>query len=232
MIDPETGAKLTNAQKEIRLAPIKSFMADHIKGPQLGILLDSMTYQSDDEGSTPSNIPQYNVELLKGGNTTQKEVAEAIARLNHEIARVLGVEHMMLGESHGTQALSKDKNQTFAMIVESTLQELAETYEKDLLDVVWSLNGWDNALKPNMKTEAIQWRDLNQITSGIRDLAQAAALVGPESAAVAEVFDQMGLTRPDMRGMESDSILSPVGGVTEDQDEDTMPEGEEAEETE
>ena len=78
--------------------------------------------------------------------------------------------------------------------------------ERDLLLALWRLNGWDAALMPEIRTEAVQYRDIQQIGATLRDLATAGAVLDPEDPVIGEVRDLMGLSRPD----------AVVGGVMPD----------------
>ena len=77
--------------------PMREFIRSHIKNPALGILLDSQTWQSEDEAARPSTTRQWDVDLLTGGATSFAQNAAAIERLNRELAIILGVEQLLLG---------------------------------------------------------------------------------------------------------------------------------------
>ena len=214
-------AQLTTEQMNAAIDPIKSFVTNHIKNPALGILLDSITYQDEGENGSYSNIPQWSVDLLKGSATSFADVATAIERLNREIARTLGVEGLLLGEStSGSHALSKDKSLNFALIVDSTLTELVDTYEKDMIHRLWELNGWPEEMRPTFNTEAIQHRDITQITAAIKDLADSGAVLMGNDPAVAEIYEMLGLSSPPERD-ESDFDDNDLGnGSVEENGED------------
>ena len=191
---------LTKEEMTRAIEPITSFVSNHIKNPALGILLDSITYQDEGENGAYSNVPQWSIDLLKGSATSFADVAIAIERVNREIARTLGVEGLLLGEStSGSHALSKDKSLNFALIVDSTLTELVDTFQKDMIGRLFELNGWPEELKPMFNTEAIQHRDITQITQAIKDLSGAGALITSDDPAVTEVYEMLGLTAPPER---------------------------------
>jgi len=183
---------LTRAQADALKQPMLDFIESHNRNPELGMLLDSMTYQTTDERSTPSQVRQWDVELLQGDPGTAEEVAAAIERLNRELARVLGVEQLLLGsDSAGSFALSKDKTQQFALLVDSCLKELKETFEADFLDPLFALNGWDEEKKPTFSIEKIQYRDIVEVTEALAALARAA--LSPEDEATNVIRAQLGL---------------------------------------
>ena len=186
---------LSRQQATALKQPMLDFIESHNRNPELGMLLDSKTYQTTDESSTPSAVRQWDVELLQGSPGTAEEVAASIERLNREMARILGVEQLLLGsDSAGSHALSRDKTQAFGLMVDSTLKEMKEVIERDLLDVLWDLNGWDYDLKPSFKIEKIQYRDIEQVTSALEQMARAGATMDLNDPAVNEIRAILGLS--------------------------------------
>lgn len=207
---------LTKEEMNAAIDPIKSFVTNHIKNPALGILLDSITYQDEGDAGSFSNIPQWSVDLLKGSATSFGDVAIAIERVNREIARTLGVEGLLLGEStSGSHALSKDKSLNFALIVDSTLTELVDTFQRDMIERIFEINGWPEDKMPRFNTEAIQHRDITQITQALKDMASAGALIVSDDPAVVEVYEMLGLTAPPERPEEAFSDNTLTGGKTD-----------------
>lgn len=188
---------ISEADKAAILQPLKTFMESHIRNPKLGLLLDSMAYETQDEAQRPSNVKQWDMELLKADSSTQAEIARTIDRLNREIARVLGVEQLLLGDNGvGSFAMAKEKSHNFALIIDSTLTELAEAFYDDFVTVVFMLNGWDMALRPVVKTDKLQYRSIEEVTSSLEQMARAGAVLAPDDPAINEVRDLMGLSRP------------------------------------
>lgn len=188
--------QLTAADRDNLLQPLKDFITNHIKNPSLGMLLDSIPYATTDEAKRPSSTHQYSAELMDGGSYSFAEVANAIKRCNMEIARVLGVEHLLLGDGdRGSHALSKDKSDNFGLVVDSTLKELKEAFVKDLLGPLFLLNGWDEDLMPDLVFDTNATQDLESVAAVIRDLAAAGVVIDREDEAVAELFRLMGLPR-------------------------------------
>lgn len=190
---------LSRQQADALKAPMLDFIENHNRNPSMGILLDSKTYQTQDEKGAPSTIPQWSVELLKGDPQSTEEVAAAIERKNREMARVLGVEHLLLGgDGGGSESLSRDKTQSFGLLVDAALKEMKEVAERDLLDPLFALNGWNPDLKPGFKIEKIQYRDVDQITGALETLARAGFTMDTNDPAGNEVRAIVGLSeRPE-----------------------------------
>lgn len=204
--------QLSEAQRKQLEAPLRTFAKNHIRNPQMSLMLDSMTYETSDESARPSNIRQWDVELMKGESTSFAANAAAIERLNREMARLLGIEQMLLGsDSSGSFALSQDKTNAFYLLVDSALTEIAQQVQKDLVDTLFRLNGWPEEMKPTLTTEAVRFKDAESIAIALRDMASAGAVLAPDDPAIGEVRDLIGLSRPDENQMTSaiDASLTP-----------------------
>lgn len=183
-------------------APLRDFLENHRRTPQLAILLDSISYESEDESATPSAVSQYDVSLLQSSSQAHEHIANAIERLNREIARSLGAESLLTGENgSGSLAMARDKSQTFALTVAASLQEMTEVFQRDLVRPLLELNGIDRSLAPTLKPDAIQHRSIIEITEALRDMALAGATLAPGDPVVDKLRGLMGLPR---------SIPSPV----------------------
>lgn len=208
---------ITEADKAHIEQPLISFIRGHIKNPELGLLLDSITYQSQGEDGKPSNVPQWDIDLLKGSSTSLSDMAIAIERVNRDIARILGVEGLLLGEqTTGSHALSKDKSQNFALIVDSTLSELAEVMQSDFLVPLWELNGWPIDKIPTFGTEAVQHRDVTAITQALKDMADAGSFMAQDDPAVNDIRAILGISpqggtvvRPEDRNPDKEDTNNP-----------------------
>lgn len=194
-----TSGEITNAQRLELEAPLRAFAENHIRSEKLAMLLDSATYESQDDASTPSSQLQWDIEILQGGATSFAENAAAIERVNREMARILGVEQLLLGSgSAGSFALSKDKTDTFTALVDGALLEISETVESDLLGPLWNLNGWPEEMKPSITTDNTKQLTVEQISATLRDLATAGAPIDESDPVVNDIRDLMGVPRkPD-----------------------------------
>lgn len=202
---------LTRAQADALKKPMLDFIENHNRNPEMGMLLDSMTYQTTDERSAPSQVRQWDVELLQGSPGTAEEVAAAIERLNREAARVLGVEHLLLGsDSSGSFALSENKTKQLGLLTDSCLKELKETFQRDFLDPLWSLNGWDESKKPTFSIEKIQFQAIAEVAEALAALAKAG--LSPDDPAINVLRKQLGL--PDAPEIDEEDLA--LGGSDED----------------
>lgn len=189
--------EISEADKAAILQPLKNFMESHIRNPKLGLLLDSMAYETQDEAQRPSSVRQWDMELLKADSSTQAEIARTIDRLNREIARVLGVEQLLLGDNGvGSFAMAKEKSHNFALIIDSTLGELAEAFYDDFVTLMFMLNGWNMQARPKVKIDKLQYRSVEEVSASLEQMARAGAVLSPDDPAISEVRDLLGLSRP------------------------------------
>lgn len=209
------------------LAPTMRFLKAHVKSPRLGMLLDSATYSGKDDAATPSPNLQWGIDLLRGSPTSLLENANAIERINLEMARIMGTEHLLIGgDGKGSMALSTDKSHNFALIVESSLKEIGRSIQKDLLGALWEINGWDPQMMPQTEPEPIRFRDPEKITSAILDLARSGAVITPDDPVVDALRDVLNVPRTD-----PDKLAAPLGeeedmdGGTDDQPDSDTPQG-------
>lgn len=189
---------MTKTQAEEQLSPLTTFVKKALRGESTGILLDSTVYRSAGENKQPSGDRVWDIELLSGQSVGLTDMAKAIDRLIRSLARALGVEQLLLGDNRiGSHALARDKTQTLGMIIDSTLSEMSETFERDLLRPLFELNGWDAKLKPSFTIEQVQYRDLDAIGDFILKISQSGAPLLPTDPAVEKLYELIGLPPPD-----------------------------------
>lgn len=201
-----TGAKALRAR-----SAVDAFVRNKLRNGKKGLVLNSETYRNLDEAASPSNVRKYDVELMRGDSNGQSEVAAAIQRMNQEIARLLGVEHLMLGsDGTGSLALGQTKLSNFFLQVTSTQRDLAEAFDRDVVGVLCDLNGIPKELHPSLKPEEIDMLDVEALGSLLSDLASAGSPMEPGDPAVNAIRSRVGLPaapEPDPEEAELDAML-------------------------
>ena len=211
--------EITSAQAIKAVAPIEEFIKKHVRKPDLGLLLDSEVFVTTDDATRPSSEKKFDLSLLDGSQTSLPEVAAAIQRINLEIARVLGIESLLMGDgTGGSFALAKDKTSQFSLTIDATLNELVDAFTTDLLDVLWMLNGWPEEEKPKIKVESVQYRSIEEITAAIRDIANSGAMLEPNDPIINFIRGLLGAPMADLMDSEIDAALN--GSVPDDPVED------------
>ncbi len=202
--------EITEEQARQALLPIETFIKRHVKKPDLGLLMDSQTYTTTDDATRPSNQRLFDVDILDGSQNSLPEIAAAITRVNLEIARILGTESLLLGDgTAGSFALARDKTTQFSLTADATLDELKDAVRRDLLNVIWRLNGWDVEAMPTIRVEAVQYRSVEEITAAIRDMAQAGAILAPDDPIINHV---RGILGAPMQSDMSNELDAGLGG--------------------
>jgi hypothetical protein len=215
---------LTKAEVDEILAPFNEFLNSHVKNPSLGMLVDSAVYSTTNDAQTPSQVRQYDIDVVRQDAAGLEELAATIERKTRAIARILGVEFLLLGsDSKGSYALSEDKAASFGLLVDSALTEIARTAEADIVHTLALLNGVDDELEPTLVPDRARFRDVQQITGALKDLATAGAPLGVNDDAVNEVRALLGVSRAELvEELEVDAMLSerggPGGAGTDDED--------------
>lgn len=191
--------KITDTEGRQLIEGMKNFVQMQVKSQNTGMLLDSVPYTSvSTDGPKVSGTYQWGMELLQGSPSGLAELHVAIDRVQREMARVIGVESLMLGDgSGGNRALSEDKSKALYLIANSVLQNMAEQASKDLIDPLWDLNGFDDELKPWFIPEDVSFKDANEVSAVLREMATAGAVLDPRDPVVDDVRDLLGVSRQD-----------------------------------
>jgi hypothetical protein len=82
------------------------------------------------------------------------------------------------------------------MMVGAALEVIAGAVNRDLIRNLGRMNGWPEEEVPVVKPEALQHRDVVEVSTVIRDLSFAGAPMTRNDPAYGEIMDLLGLTRP------------------------------------
>jgi hypothetical protein len=208
----------TTADISRLLQPLRDFLSNRIRTKDSALLLDSATRTDADGNST--NVYQYDVEIVQGSATGLDIIGQAIARKQHDIARVFGADGLMLGGSaSGSRALAEDKTDVLLMVVQSVLDEVVDAVHRDLLEPIWRLNGFPGDMMPSFSAEAVQRRDVEKLARVLELLGRSG--LTPDDPAIDEIRAEAGLSPQLSAAGDLDAML---GG---DIDGDEMPEDDE-----
>ena len=185
---------MTKEQMTSLTSVLENFVQCQAKDINTSLVLDSATYTSQMEaGKAISSVPQWGIELLTGGSSGFADAGKAIERINRELARSLGVEQIMLGDgSGGSRALSEDKSRSLYQTVNSTLDEIGDALDRDVLGPLWRLNGFPDETRPVLKHSDVSFRSVQEITASLRDMATAGAVLSPDDPVINDVRDRLG----------------------------------------
>lgn len=175
---------------------VDSFVKNRIRNKFKGATLDSETYNAigADGSTSPSAVRKFDVELLKGEGGPYADTANAINRINREMAQLLGIEHLLLGsDGTGSLALIGGKLSSLFLVVSSTLGEISDSVDRDLIAVVCALNGIPKELWPKAHPAEVDVNDVQAVASVLASLATAGAPMVPDDPAVDAVRARIGL---------------------------------------
>jgi hypothetical protein len=162
-----------------------------------GVLLDSQPYTAEtDSGTTISAAAQWMYELLTGDAQGIEHVGAAIERLTWDMARIMGTEALLVGSDGGSRALSEDKSRNLYLTVNSMLTDVRQGMDSDYVGPILRLNGIPEEYWPTLKTEDVAFKSVESITTALRDMAQAGAVLSPDDPAIEDVRDLLGISKP------------------------------------
>lgn len=191
--------EITEEQKKASLQGLADMVSLVRKGEQTGIILDSKTYDSvSDTSRNVSATSQWALELLTANSSGLAELDTVIRRLNMEIARIMGVEMLLLGDgSTGSMALSQDKTKSLMLSINSSIKDIESQFQKDLVPWIGRLNSFDEKLLPRLTGSEVSAREIGDLIAAMRDLSAAGLTLNREDEAAKELFSILGLTPLD-----------------------------------
>ena len=140
-----------------------------LKFNEQGSLIVSSDTFPGKEGE-PTNIRLVDVELMSSQGTRNIDIDPIVRRYQHDIARSMLSEFLMLGSSGGSYALSKSKTDLFLRALESYIQTIVDVLNKQLVERLWDLNGLDYDLMPKIVSGDVAPHDLRELGSYLRNL--------------------------------------------------------------
>ncbi len=206
---------LTQVEADALIEGLEKFVKLQVKQSTTGMVLDSQPFESmAADGAKIAGSLQWGIELLKGDAAGLNELGKSIDRIQREMARIIGTEHLMMGDQGGNRALAADKSRNLYLIANSVLDNIVSTYERDYIMPQMILNGWDEDLRPTMKAEDVSFKDVAEITGALRDMATAGAVLSPDDPVIDDVRDLLGVSRqPERSDDEMEYIMTQAGMV-------------------
>lgn len=159
-----------------RTRNLTSQLENVIKSPDKlqWLMLDSATYRSADQNSVTA-VQKWAFDLLRGDARGLMELDKVIGRLQLEIARVFGIEFVMMGAgSSGSKAMHADKTSMLAASLNGALSEMGASATRDLARPLVALNGLDpDTCTPTLVAESIDSQDVTTACQALLYLSQA-----------------------------------------------------------
>jgi hypothetical protein len=151
------------------------------------IILPSDTYP--DKDGAPTNQRLVDIELMASNGKRNIDINPIINRYQHDIARSVLSEFLLLGTSGGSYALSKSKTDLFLRALESYIQAIVDVLNKQLVERLWQLNGLSYDLMPTITAGDVAPHDLREISSFLRNLNGAGIDVSTHPEVIQDLMD-------------------------------------------
>ena len=141
-----------------------------------------------DADGKPTNQRLMDVELITANGSRSIDIDPVVKRYQHDIARSLMAEFLMLGSGSGSYALSKTKTDLFLRSLESYINAIVDVLNKQLIERLWQLNGLDWATMPKLIAGDVAPHDLREIASFLRNLNGAGIEVQQHPEVVSDLM--------------------------------------------
>lgn len=161
-------ADATEEQASLR-SKFEAILRDVKKNDQGFVLLPSDLYVDADGKPTTQRL--MDIELITANGSRSIDIDPVIKRYQHDIARSVMAEFMMLGGGGGgSYALSKSKTDLFLRSLESYINTIVDVLNKQLVERLWQLNGLPFETMPYLEAGDVAPHDLKEISSFLRNL--------------------------------------------------------------
>lgn len=141
-----------------------------------------------DADGKPTNQRLMDVELITANGSRSIDIDPVVKRYQHDIARSLMAEFLMLGSSGGSYALSKTKTDLFLRSLESYINAIVDVLNKQLVERLWQLNGLDWATMPKLVAGDVAPHDLREIASFLRNINGAGIELADQTEVVKDLM--------------------------------------------
>ena len=168
------------------VASFQNILRDVKFNEQGYIILPSDTYP--DKDGSPTNIRLVDVELMSSNGKRNLNIDPIVRRYQHDIARSVLSEFLLLGSQGGSYALSKSKTDLFLRALESYIQAIVDVLNKQLVERLWELNGLNYDLMPTIVAGDVAPHDLREIAAFLRNLNGAGIDVSSQTEVVTDLM--------------------------------------------
>tara|TARA_R110002074_G_scaffold217539_1_gene387938 strand:- start:35 stop:1393 length:1359 start_codon:yes stop_codon:yes gene_type:complete len=175
------------------------------------IILPSDTYP--DKDGAPSNTRLVDIELMASNGKRNIDINPIVNRYQHDIARSVLSEFLLLGTSGGSYALSKSKTDLFLRALESYIQAIVDVLNKQLVERLWQLNGLNYDLMPTIEAGDVAPHDLREVAAFLRNLNGANIDVSSHPEVVKDLMDIADLNYDPDVGVQPTEDQDKDGGV-------------------
>jgi len=142
-----------------------------------------------DADGKPTNQRLMDIELITANGSRSIQIDPVVKRYQHDIARSLMAEFLMLGTNGGSYALSKTKTDLFLRSLESYINAIVDVLNKQLVERLWQLNGLSFDVMPKLVAGDVAPHDLREIAAFLRNINGAGIEVKDHPELVKDLMD-------------------------------------------
>ncbi len=130
---------------------------------QGGIVLPSDPHRTN--AGDVSSLARYRMELLSSSGSGGKVDADKIIRRHQAaMARSILADFLLLGgDGKGSYALSSNKTDLFTRSLQGVNNNICQTINRQLIDVLWAVNGFPIDMKPKLRAGNLSPVDLGAL---------------------------------------------------------------------
>lgn len=190
--DAAAQSKYLNGQIQF----LVDILDNYVKVPNQSLLLDSKTHEATGgDKPTITSVYQYGFELVQSSSSSMPELRSAIDGLTRDIARLMNAEWLLMGDGDGgSNAMHGGKLAMFAMAINSTVQDIVDDAQRDIVPWLLALNGLDpETCAPSLEAASIKMESVIEACQALLLLAQAGAPLRPNDEAVDVIRDRLEL---------------------------------------
>ena len=170
----------TASPEEKRFAQTWGEIGKRIRQDRQEYILAASDSFPESAGAANAGKPMIDVQLLTPNGKTF-DIGAIITRYDQSIARTLMMQFMFLGStSAGSFALSSNQTDLFATALGSVLKRLADTLNRDVVELLWDVNDFPHQLRPKLVPGDVEKPDLDRVMTVLGGMAGAGATVFPD----------------------------------------------------
>lgn len=168
-LDPKYMDPKASPEDQAVYATVKSIVDKMIKGEQGGIVFPSLV---DENGND-----KFSFELLEQKSGKAYDLPAIISMLQANILAVLAASSVGMGSNEaGSLSLQDSATNMLALTVSYRLSEIANTLNKEVVPMIWKLNGWDTSRMPKIAFKDVSSVSIEEYTKGVQRLASTSQL--------------------------------------------------------
>lgn len=184
-IDADSSDPKISTPAKALILQYRKMLKDVRQNKEAGLLIFSSPYESTsvDGDTTYSSMRTAEFEFATPSATNAVDLDKVIRRYDIAIARTVLADFMFLGTSGagGSRSLADNSTSLFLKGVQSRLENIASTLNRQLIPMIWRLNGLPDDKRPTIRAGTAMKESLASLGAYIRELSGAGAITPDEA---------------------------------------------------